>query len=241
MGVASEVRNLSVGDMIWIGITDTGVELVLDYVVERKAIDDLCSSIIDGRYVEQKYRLQRSNFKKVIYLLEGNTNQMFCRTGASRTSFTAPTLHKALCSTQICAGFKTHQTKDLNETATFLRRTTAMLKRKYVHSNENKVYFARDAFDTYSEYHTNNAKTGELSVQDLFAKQLLQITGCSPDRVFAIVQRYPTLPALYDAFKEDSGSANSLLADIVCGEKQRKLGPVLAKRICQVYTKESNK
>lgn len=31
-----------------------GRELVLDYIVERKRIDDLCGSIIDGRFREQK-------------------------------------------------------------------------------------------------------------------------------------------------------------------------------------------
>lgn len=31
-----------------------GRELVLDYIIERKRIDDLCSSIIDGRFREQK-------------------------------------------------------------------------------------------------------------------------------------------------------------------------------------------
>ena len=29
-------------------------ELVLDYVIERKRMDDLCSSIKDGRFKEQK-------------------------------------------------------------------------------------------------------------------------------------------------------------------------------------------
>lgn len=31
-----------------------GRELVLDYIIERKRIDDLCGSIIDGRFREQK-------------------------------------------------------------------------------------------------------------------------------------------------------------------------------------------
>lgn len=30
------------------------MDLVLDYIVERKRMDDFCSSIIDGRYKEQK-------------------------------------------------------------------------------------------------------------------------------------------------------------------------------------------
>lgn len=31
-------------------------ELVLDHIVERKRLDDLCGSIIDGRFREQKVR-----------------------------------------------------------------------------------------------------------------------------------------------------------------------------------------
>ncbi|KXJ05086.1 Crossover junction endonuclease MUS81, partial [Exaiptasia diaphana] len=34
-----------------------GKELVLDYIVERKRMDDLNSSICDGRFREQKCRL----------------------------------------------------------------------------------------------------------------------------------------------------------------------------------------
>ena len=59
-GVTIEVRNLNLGDMLWIarsespGLRGEERECVLDYVVERKRLDDLCSSIRDGRYDEQK-------------------------------------------------------------------------------------------------------------------------------------------------------------------------------------------
>jgi ERCC4-type nuclease len=33
---------------------DLKIEAVLDYIVERKRLDDLSKSIIDGRYNEQK-------------------------------------------------------------------------------------------------------------------------------------------------------------------------------------------
>ena len=45
-------------------------ELVLDYVVERKRIDDLVASIRDGRYREQKFRFARSGINRPIYLVE---------------------------------------------------------------------------------------------------------------------------------------------------------------------------
>jgi crossover junction endonuclease MUS81 len=37
---------------------DIQVEAILDYVVERKRLDDLSKSIIDGRYNEQKVNLR---------------------------------------------------------------------------------------------------------------------------------------------------------------------------------------
>lgn len=230
--VNSEIRNLSVGDMLWIGITTDNEELVLDYVVERKAIEDLCSSIVDGRYVEQKYRLKRSSFNRIIYLLEGNTNEMF---GNARSNFSAQTLQKALCSTQVCTNFNTHQTKNLTETAIFLQRTTRMLTKKYI---SDKNTFKRSDFITYSKYYSNNLKTGDITVQDVFAKQLLQITGCSPDRVFAILQVYPSILSLIHAYDncDNLAEAEMLLVNITCGKKQRKLGPVLSKRIYTIYS-----
>lgn len=53
-----ETRALRLGDMCWVarrrdGHGDEEDECVLDYVVERKRLDDLCSSIRDGRYQDQ--------------------------------------------------------------------------------------------------------------------------------------------------------------------------------------------
>jgi len=38
--------------------TGVKVELVLDYILERKRMDDLASSIMDGRFKEQKVTFQ---------------------------------------------------------------------------------------------------------------------------------------------------------------------------------------
>ena len=235
-GIDCESRNLSVGDMIWIGITSTKEEYVLDYVVERKAIDDLCSSIIDGRYVEQKQRLQRSSFKRVIYLLEGDTNSMYNKKSGQST-FTSKTLQKSLCSTQVSTGFRTHQTKDLEDTAIFLARTTMMIQRKYIFNPDTNSTFPKNDFVTYKQSSNDNAKTGNLTVQDLFAKQLLQISGCSAEKAYSIVQLYPTLPSLFIAYAQTSTvqEGEVMLSNIKCGPSQRNLGPVLSKRIYHAY------
>lgn len=63
-GVEVDRKMLPLGDMIWvarrIGRDDEETredDIVLDAIVERKRLDDLCNSIMDGRYTAQKVRL----------------------------------------------------------------------------------------------------------------------------------------------------------------------------------------
>jgi crossover junction endonuclease MUS81 len=44
----------------------------MDVVLERKEVSDLASSIMDGRYNEQKFRLEASSLGTVVYILEGD-------------------------------------------------------------------------------------------------------------------------------------------------------------------------
>ena len=52
-GIDYTVRALDIGDVLWIAKSGSD-EYVLDYIVERKRMDDLVSSITDGRFHEQK-------------------------------------------------------------------------------------------------------------------------------------------------------------------------------------------
>lgn len=71
-----EVRRLSVGDFLWIcrDQSNKDVELVLPYIVERKRMDDLASSIKDGRFHEQKFRLSDCGLPNKIYMIENRGN-----------------------------------------------------------------------------------------------------------------------------------------------------------------------
>lgn len=56
-----EQRALALGDALWIAVHKiTKKEVVLDSIVERKRLDDLCSSIKDTRFHEQKVRSSHS-------------------------------------------------------------------------------------------------------------------------------------------------------------------------------------
>ena len=53
-----EISKLNIRDFTWVARPQissfSSTDVVLDYVVERKRIDNLCQSIIDGRYKELK-------------------------------------------------------------------------------------------------------------------------------------------------------------------------------------------
>ncbi len=65
-GAEIEVKNLSVGDFI----------LSKDVVIERKTINDFLSSLIDKRLFEQARELKH-NFKKPLFLIEGNLEEIY--------------------------------------------------------------------------------------------------------------------------------------------------------------------
>lgn len=74
-GVRVDGKMMPLGDMIWVArrvdpVTKrpTGADdVVLDAIVERKRLDDLCNSIIDGRYVGQKVRLYWFNDSRTVF------------------------------------------------------------------------------------------------------------------------------------------------------------------------------
>ncbi|XP_055950766.1 crossover junction endonuclease MUS81-like isoform X2 [Argiope bruennichi] len=94
-GVEYEVRKLHVGDFLWIARdnSDSEKELVLDFIVERKRLDDLAHSIKDGRFREQKFRMKNSCLKNPIYLVENCS-------GAKYLGLPESTLEQAMINTQ---------------------------------------------------------------------------------------------------------------------------------------------
>ncbi|PTN20209.1 Mus81p [Saccharomyces cerevisiae] len=80
-GMKSEIRQLALGDIIWVAKNkNTGLQCVLNTIVERKRLDDLALSIRDNRFMEQKNRLEKSGCEHKYYLIEetmsGNIGNM---------------------------------------------------------------------------------------------------------------------------------------------------------------------
>ncbi|KAL4810025.1 ERCC4 domain-containing protein [Aspergillus unguis] len=138
-GISPEVRALEVGDTMWVAkfrdpsflsrYGEEGDEIMLDWIVERKRLDDLIGSIKDGRFHEQKFRLRRSGIKNVIYLIEE-----FAVTHESNAA-AAQKYHEMVCSaiaqTQVVNGYFVKRTKNLDDTIRYLARMTFLLRNMY--------------------------------------------------------------------------------------------------------------
>jgi ERCC4-type nuclease len=129
VNVVSE--NLPIGDVI---IYDDKEEKL---IIERKSVNDLMSSIKDGRYEEQSYRLsgiQHPNHN-IIYLIEGNVNNVMrfkVRTDKVRTDSEnyykdKLTLYSAIFSLNYNKGFSVLRTFNIDETAIFICNTANKL------------------------------------------------------------------------------------------------------------------
>lgn len=65
-----------------------GVEYVMDYIMERKRVDDLHQSIKDRRYDKQKYNMQRCGLRHLIYLVEGDPDTLGDESGEYTPTYT---------------------------------------------------------------------------------------------------------------------------------------------------------
>ncbi|KAK2812774.1 hypothetical protein FQN50_001103 [Emmonsiellopsis sp. PD_5] len=140
-GITPIVRPLEVGDVLWIAKCkdpaflsqhgEEGDEVMLDWIVERKRLDDLIGSIKDGRFHEQKFRLRRSGVQNVIYLIED-----FADAGNSGSKY-YDHVASAIASTQVVNGYFVKQTKNLDDSIRYLARMTKMLQGIYTGASNN--------------------------------------------------------------------------------------------------------
>jgi ERCC4-type nuclease len=105
--------------------TDEDKDVIL---IERKTIADLLSSIKDGRYEEQSYRLMHSSGfppHSVIYIIEGNISQL-------RTLMEKKIVYSALTSLNFFKGFSVVRTSNVTETAEYIVWMTEKIERNFL-------------------------------------------------------------------------------------------------------------
>ncbi len=89
----------------------------------------------------------------------------------------------------------------------------------------------------FSKFQESSSKSDNLTVSDLFAKQLMQVRGASVPRVYAITQLYPTITALLQAYasKSTKEERELLVADLRFGPRMLRIGPALSRTIFATF------
>ena len=224
-GIRPITRSLDLGDAMWIAklkdpshlaqFSEESDELILDWIVERKRLDDLISSIKDGRFREQKFRMHRSGMKNVVYLIEEKIMT------AEFAGHYLEQVQSAIASTQVVDGFFVKKTQKLGDTIRYLARMTAMLKTIY----ESKPLYLLPAKHlspkqylpllnklrldhpnrtytiTLPSFSTLSSKSSSLTLRDIFLKMLMCTRGLSADKALEIQKRWTTPAAFIEAYE----------------------------------------
>ncbi|PON74374.1 DNA repair protein [Parasponia andersonii] len=186
-----KVRRLPVGDGIWVARHKyLGSEYVLDFIVERKKVDDLRSSIRDNRYRDQKLRLLRCGLKKLIYLVEGDPN----------SSEAAESIKTACFTTEILEGFDVQRTTGLSDTLKKYGHLTQAIFQCYKSQIPEEQHKRTRVCPPFSEFITKCEDLDKMTVNDVFAIQLMQVPQVTEEVALAVLDLYPTLLTLASAY-----------------------------------------
>ena len=120
--ITLKVSNLLLGDVslkMNVNKSENNIE-ESDIIIERKSISDLLSSITDGRYKEQSYRLQNCSIHNhnIIYLIEGNIDthkQYFASKQNAHLQY-----YSSLFSLYYYKGFSVFMTHSIEQTASMI-------------------------------------------------------------------------------------------------------------------------
>ncbi|XXG94696.1 Phosphoacetylglucosamine Mutase [Hypoxylon texense] len=224
-GVSPIMRALELGDVLWVAkckdpnfltrLGAEGDEVVLDYIVERKRLDDLISSIKDGRFHEQKFRLRRSGIKNIVYIVEEIS--MDSETLDRRAAM----VKSAIASTQVVNGFFVKKTQKMDDTIRYLTRMTMLLKKQYedkpllvipteVLTAQNYLPLLADLRKkepitdhhiTYPAFASLASKSDMMTLGALHMKMLMCIKGVSGPKATEIQKRWKTPYELVKAYE----------------------------------------
>lgn len=167
-------KNLLVGDFL---VNDC-------LVIERKTLDDLSSSIIDGRYNEQKIRLKDSGCI-CMYIIEGITKNT---KGLPMTSLYSSILH-----TLMRDKFYVYRSTSVEETCYIL------------HKLSNEFPYEDLELDPL-----NMVKKSARKNKDCYIEMLSCIHGISPKLAQSIKNKYPTLTDLCIMINESKSPIKEL-------------------------------
>ena len=203
-----DVETLDIGDII---IKDGESEKI---IIERKTYNDLASSLRDGRYREQSFRLNNVNIHNhnIVYLIEGERHKYSNK--YNKVPFS--TLLVTMFCIQYYKGFSLYQTRNIVETAEYILKITDKLKREKkrvcYYDSEKSTIIDGDSEKTYTDV-VKRAKKGNIRPDNIGEIILSQIPGISVKSSKAIMSHFNSLYDLLNQLKEDKKCLDNI--DIV--------------------------
>lgn len=193
-------ENLAIGDIC---IRSNDVDLVL---LERKTLHDLASSIRDGRYKEQSFRLNDSNVHNhnIVYIIEGNLSK-YNPPNMIKSPITRRALQSAIISLSYYKGFSVMRTESLTDTADYV---VALLE-KLTKENKQGYYEDKRKEECASEPKNYTScikkqKKNYITPVNIHEIMLASIPSISISIATAIMVEYKTIDNLIAACKNDS-------------------------------------
>ncbi|KAF3921175.1 hypothetical protein ABW21_db0202336 [Orbilia brochopaga] len=232
-------RAMELGDVMWVARgklyengrpTDEEVELSIDHVCERKRLDDLISSIKDGRFHEQKFRLGKliSNTTYIIEVPNGRLN-------AQLTPQLTESITTAIYSTQVVNGFFVKLSPKLDDTNLVQVRTFADLKAHLKQTQPNRDYLL-----SYNALAAMASKSRTSTLRDVFLKMLMCTRGLSAEKALEIQRHFKTPRELLGRYGRCAGEAVGKtimmsVVDVAARTDRRKIKGALSGKIWEVW------
>ena len=235
--VTIETEALPIGDIIF--KTDEGKDVLL---VERKTLQDLISSVKDGRYEEQSHRLKHASgfaTHNVFYLIEGMFSSL-------RTPLEKKLIMSAMASLSYFKGFSIIRTSGLQETTDVLIHMADKIDRNFVKgilpwylSSPGEQTVEREqtvatvnqpTVESYSGL-VKKVKKENITPENMGEILLCQIPGISSQYAQVILKHFAGFSALLTKVKEGAADFENIFYETKgkqrripksCGEEIRR-------------------
>jgi ERCC4-type nuclease len=220
-GILLVKQVLQIGDAI---IQNDDIDLC---VIERKTLQDLLSSIKDGRYEEQSHRLTHTSglsSHNIIYIIEGNMSTI-------QTDKEKQLIYSSITSLNYYKGFSVLRTTSVNDTADLIIGMT----RKIDKNNAKGVlpYTNCEQITPYANV-VKKTKKDNITTENISQIMLCQIPGVSIVTSTAIFAKFGTIKKLITSIADNPDCMNDL--SYIQSGKSRKVNSTAIKKIKDFLT-----